>query len=164
MIVVVMGVAGSGKSTIGAKLAGSEGWTFLDGDSLHSPANTKKMSESIPLTEEDRAPWLLAVRARIESALQANQPLVVACSALKESHRQVLRVDPPSFRLVYLKGDPETLRQRLRDRQGHFMKESMLESQLAILEEPTDALVVDISEDEDRIVERIRAWLRLSRS
>src|SRR4051794_22567568 len=146
MVIVVMGVAGSGKSTVGQVLATSLGWPFCEGDAYHPEANTLKMGGGTALTEEDRAPWLAALRVVIAAALDAHEGLVVSCSALKQSHRGVLRVDPARVRLVYLKGDPEILRRRLRERQGHFMKEDMLESQLADLEEPApaEALTLDV--------------------
>jgi carbohydrate kinase (thermoresistant glucokinase family) len=163
MVIIVMGVAGSGKSTVGSLLAASLGWAFVDGDDFHPPANLAKMTARIPLTEEDRAPWLAALRARIVAALAAREDLVVACSALRESHRQLLRVDPARVRLVYLKGDPQTIAQRLLARPGHFMKEDMLASQLATLEEVRDALVVDIAAPPPEIVRQIRAGLSLMR-
>ena len=159
MVIVVIGVAGSGKSTIGARLAECLGWVFCEGDSFHPTANVEKMARGTPLTEADRTPWLAALRARIAAALAANENIVVACSALKESHRQRLRVDLEKVRLVYLKGDPQIISQRLRARQGHFMKETMLASQLAALEEAPDALVLDIDAAPDVIVQRIRAGI-----
>src|SRR5438046_64306 len=109
MVIVIMGVAGSGKSTVGEQLARSLGWAFCEGDAHHPEANKEKMSAGIPLTEEDRAPWLAALRGVIAGALAAHEGLVVSCSALKESHRQLLRVDPARVQLVYLTGDPQTL-------------------------------------------------------
>jgi gluconokinase len=161
MVIVVMGVAGSGKSTVGRLLARNLGWGFTDGDDFHPAANVAKMAAGSALTEADRAPWLAALRARIEAALAAGEDVVVACSALKESHRQLLRVDPEKVRLVYLQGDPRTIAERLLARQGHFMKEQMLASQLAALEEVRDALVVDIEPPPEEIVRQIRAALSL---
>jgi gluconokinase len=161
MVIVVMGVAGSGKSTVGRLLARSLGWSFDDGDDFHSAANVAKMAAGTPLTEADRGPWLAALRARIVAALAANADAVVACSALRESHRQLLRVDPGHVRLVYLRGDPRTIAARLLARTGHFMKEDMLASQLAALEEVRDALVVDIDPPPEEIVRQIRVALDL---
>jgi len=139
-----MGVAGSGKTTIGTRLAKGLGWRFADADDYHSAGNVEKMRQGIPLTDGDRAPWLATLRQLIEGWMAAGSSAVLACSALKESYREELRVGR-EVRFVYLKAAPEVLAKRLRVRAGHYMKAGMLESQLEALEEPPDALVVDVS-------------------
>jgi gluconokinase len=159
VIVVVMGVAGSGKTTVGKLLADAIPCPFLEGDSLHSRANVDKMSHGIPLTDDDRAPWLSAIHARMADACNRGHSLVVGCSALKQSYRTVL-ADGLPLTWVYLKGSPELIESRLLQRTSHFMKVEMLASQFGALEEPSDALVVDVSESPDAIVERILSELR----
>jgi gluconokinase len=158
MIVVVMGVAGSGKTTIGTMLADAMKCPFLEGDSLHSPGNIDKMSHGIPLTDADRAPWLSAVHARILDAFERSRDLVVGCSALKQQYRRVL-AEGVSITWVYLKGSAELIRSRVRHRPSHFMKADMLASQFDALEEPDDAVVVDVSAPPSAIVEQILAQL-----
>jgi len=143
VIIVVMGVAGSGKSTIGQLLASELRCEFLEGDSLHPPANIEKMTMGIPLTDADRAPWLAAIHARIVDSFQRGQGLVVACSALKQRYRDTL-ADGVPVTWVYLKGSEEVIRARLLERQHHFFKAQMLASQFADLEEPAGAIVIDV--------------------
>ena len=159
MIVIVMGVSGSGKSTIGRLLAESTGFDFLDADTLHSPANIAKMSAAIPLTDSDRAPWLSAVRARIVDAAARQQNLVVACSALKEAYRAFLARGVPVI-WTYLKGSPDVFRRRLQRRSGHFMNAELLKSQFDALEEPADAIVVDAVQRPETIADEVLAQLR----
>ncbi len=144
MIVVIMGVAGVGKSTIGELLAAQLGCAFLDGDSLHSPANIDKMTRGIPLTDADRAPWLAAIHARIVDSFHFHKDLVIACSALKRRYREILAAGV-AIVWVYLKGSEKVIRARLLARHHHFMKVQMLASQLADLEEPSDAIVIDVA-------------------
>lgn len=144
MIIIVMGVAGAGKTTVGKLLAAKLGWEFADADNFHSARNIEKMRSGQPLTDADRAPWLASLRVRIEGWVAANNNGVLACSALKQSYREHL-VLGPEVRIVYLKGDLTVLRERLRSRQSHYMREEMLASQLAVLEEPDDAITVDIA-------------------
>jgi gluconokinase len=144
MTVVVMGVAGSGKTTVGQLLATELHFRFLDGDSLHPPANIEKMAHGIPLTDADRAPWLAAVHAHIVESFQRGEPLVVACSALKQRYRETLNTGA-TITWVYLKGSEALIHERLQRRQHHFMKPQMLASQFADLEEPTDAIVIDVA-------------------
>jgi carbohydrate kinase (thermoresistant glucokinase family)/Cof subfamily protein (haloacid dehalogenase superfamily) len=158
-IVVVMGVAGSGKTTVGTMLADAMHCAFLEGDSLHSAANVEKMSHGLPLTDADRAPWLAAIHARLLDSFRHGESLVVGCSALKQSYRTVL-ADGIPITWVYLKGSPALIRSRLQHRTGHYMKADMLASQLEALEEPSDALIVDISHSPGAIVEQILAKLR----
>src|ERR1700730_13914145 len=138
-----MGVSGSGKTTVGQLLASPLGWEFADGDDYHPAANVVKMRNGIPLTDADRAPWLETLRALIADWIDAGKNAVLACSALKRAYRESLRV-APEVQVVYLRGTPQLLRERLRARVGHFMTEQMLESQLAALEESEDTGVGDI--------------------
>ena len=161
MIIAIIGVAGSGKTTIGTMLADAMNCPFLDGDSLHSKENIDKMSHGIPLTDADRAPWLAAIHARILDRFERGQDLVVGCSALKQRYRTVL-ADGVPITWVYLKGSFELIRSRLKHRSGHFMKADMLASQFDALEEPSDALVIDVSAPPSVIVERILSQLRRS--
>lgn len=153
---VIMGVSGSGKSLIGAQLARELGVAFVEGDDLHPPSNVQRMAAGIPLTDEDRHGWLLAIAARLRDAQRAGVGLVAACSALKRRYRDLLRsAGDPDARFVYLKGAKPLLAERLATRRGHFMPPSLLDSQLAILEEPAQderALLCDIREAPDAIV------------
>ena len=155
-IYVIMGVAGSGKTTIGAKLARALGIPFVEGDDLHPRANVERMAHGIPLTDEDRQPWLLAIARRLQEAERSGSGIVVTCSALKRSYRDLLRSQGSAdTRFVYLRGGRPTIAERLADRRGHFMRASLLDSQFAALEEPgpdENASVCDISESPDAIV------------
>lgn len=159
MIVVLMGVAGAGKTTVGRLLAQALGCPFLDGDSLHSPANVQNMSRGIPLTDADRAPWLAAIRAQLEDTFDRGENLVIGCSALKQRYRDFLATRVPVI-WVYLRGTEDVIRSRLEHRREHFMKAQMLASQLADLEEPSSAIVVDVSSPPDLIVQQILAALQ----
>jgi gluconokinase len=156
MVVLLMGVAGSGKTTIGRELAAELGWKFADADDFHPPANVAKMSAGIPLDDTDRAPWLAAIRLYIDARLAAGENAVVTCSALKEKHRAVLLNGTTDVKLVYLRGSRELLWSRISSRSGHFMKPAMLDSQLATLEEPTNALTIDIAQTPAQIIAAIR--------
>jgi gluconokinase len=158
-IVVVMGVSGSGKTTVGRMLADAMHCAFLEGDSLHSAANVEKMSHGIPLTDADRGPWLAAIHTRLLDSFRHGRSVVVACSALERSYRTVLAEGIP-ITWVYLKGSAALIRSRLQHRTGHYMKANMLASQFEALEEPSDALVVDVSRPPAAIVEQILAELR----
>ena len=160
VIIALMGVAGSGKTLIGSLLAQQLGWNFADADDYHPAANVEKMRTGIPLTDADRAPWLDALRSLIADWINQGTSAVLACSALKQAYREKLQVDR-QVRVVYLKASPEVLAQRLLERRGHYMKQGMLESQLATLEEPADALVVDASRSPEEIVQEIRRDLGL---
>lgn len=135
-IVVVMGVAGSGKTSIGSALARALGWGFAEGDTFHSAANVAKMAAGTPLTDDDRRPRLDAIAARIRQQVTAGRSAVVACSALKRRYRDRLREAWPSLRVVYLQGDRAVLESRLGARTSHFFPKRLLESQLADLEPP----------------------------
>lgn len=156
-----MGVAGSGKTTIGVKLARELGWEFRDADDFHPPANIAKMAAGIPLDDEDRGPWLLAIREFLTRALDRGESVVVTCSALKERYRAVVVPDPGVVKLVFLKGDYGVILERLRMREGHFMKETMLQSQFEALEPPVGALTVDVAQTPDQIVQQIRRELKV---
>ena len=159
MVVIVMGVTGAGKTTIGRALAASLGWEFHDGDDLHTDASKRKMHQGIPLDDADRAPWLIAIRKLIETMLAEGRNGVVACSALKQAYRDEIVVDPNLVKVVYLKGSKEVLADRLRDRSGHFMNPDLLQSQFDTLEEPHDAIVVDVAAAPEAIVNEIRSLL-----
>lgn len=137
MIIVVMGVAGSGKSTIAKTLARKLVIEYVDADDFHSSGNVEKMRRGIPLTDEDRMPWLQALRDAVKGWIAEKKSVVLACSALKRSYRDILNVDDKLVRFFYLKGSSKLFASRLAKRESHFMKESMLASQFAALEEPT---------------------------
>ena len=160
MIIVVMGVAGSGKTTVGTLLAEAMDCPFLDGDSLHPAANVEKMTRGIPLTDADRAPWLAAIHARLLEAFRNGRSLVVGCSALRQSYRAAL-AEGIAITWVYLKGSEALVRSRLRHRDGHYMKADMLASQFEALEEPSDAIVLDISNPPRELVEQVLTATRL---
>ncbi len=152
---VVMGVAGSGKSLIGARLARELHVEFVEGDDLHPPDNVRRMAAGIPLTDDDRKGWLMAIAARLREAQRAGVGLVASCSALKRSYRDLLRSGAATVQFVYLAGTSALLTERMANRRGHFMPPSLLESQLAILEEPSPdehAWVCDIRKAPDAIV------------
>jgi gluconokinase len=156
--VVVMGVSGTGKSTVGRALADALGVPFVEGDDLHPPANVAKMAAGIPLTDADRAPWLDLVAARL-----AGTPAVVACSALRRIYRDRLRSEAPDLALVFLHGTREVLAARMTERPGHFMPTSLLDSQLATLEPPApdeNALAMDVVLTPAEIVASAVTWLR----
>ena len=156
-------VSGSGKSTIGQQLAQVLGWCFVEGDDLHPIANVEKMRQGIPLTDADRGPWLQAIGQQISQLQQAKQAAVITCSALKQRYREGLySTQPPStLQFVYLKASPAVLRSRLTRRQGHFMQASLLDSQLATLEEPTQAITINLTATDTtaQIVAQIRQQL-----
>ena len=160
MIVIVMGVVGAGKTTIGKLLAAQLGWEFADADDFHPPANVEKIRNGIPLDDRDREPWLDRLRAAIVEWVADRRNVVLACSALKRSYRAKLEVGP-EVRFVYLKGSAPLIADRLSARHGHFAGEAILASQLADLEEPESALIVEISETPDQIVAQIRKGLDL---
>jgi len=160
VVILLMGVSGSGKTTVGQLLASQLGWEFADGDDYHPAANVEKLRNGIPLTDADRAPWLETLRALIAGWIAAGKNTVLACSALKRAYRESLQIGP-EVRVVYLRGTPQLLRQRLRARVGHFMTERMLGSQLEALQEPEDSVVVDVDRLPAEIVGGILARLGL---
>lgn len=157
-IVVIMGPAGAGKTTVGIPLASSLGWKFLDADDFHSAANVERMRRGIGLTDADRGPWLGAIRRALEENLARGERVVLACSALKEEYRRALTPadDGGSVQFVYLHADEKLLRERLSNRHGHYAGPELLASQMQTLEEPRDALWVDASLPPGDIVTRIR--------
>ncbi len=159
-VIVMMGVSGSGKSTVGEALAQALGWQFADADSFHPAANLAKMSQGIALEDADRLPWLQSLQGAIQQWLATPSPTVLACSALKGNYRELLQVSG-QVQFVYLKGSFELIQQRLNQRQSHFMAASLLQSQFETLEEPTAALVVEIDPSLADIVQAIRAGLGL---
>ena len=156
MIVVVMGVSGSGKSTVGALLAARLGWRFLDADEYHPPENVAKMRAGIPLTDEDRWPWL----EKLNSMLHREANAVLACSALKEAYRKCLTENLKHPKIVFLKGAKKLIQERLKVRQHKYMPASLLDSQFATLEPPAGAIEIDISAAPDACVEAIASRLR----
>lgn len=172
-----MGVSGSGKTTIGKILAESLQWEFSDADDFHSPENVEKMRLGTPLSEADRIPWLQDLQTAIKQWLQADKNVVLACSALKAKYRQFLLIDSDGLRptvgdglrsvvdhrikLVYLKGSYDVIQQRLRERQNHYMNPELLESQFTTLEEPLDAICIDVTLPPQVIVQTIRMALQI---
>ena len=159
MIVVVMGVSGSGKTTVGRLLAKRLGWMFHEGDEFHSAANIEKMSEGVPLTDADRWPWLASIKEEIERCIESGSDAVIACSALRGAYRSFLAAGAPEIRFVYLRGDAPTILDRMKSRESHYMKTDMLDSQMAGLEEPEDAIEADIRSSPDAIVAHIESQL-----
>ena len=157
MVVVLMGVTGTGKTTVGEALSARTGWPFADADNFHSAANRAKMHAGIPLTDEDREPWLESLHQQILTWLRDGVNGILACSALKESYRTELTdgTGPRAVRFVFLSGPPELIRQRMEARHGHYMPESLLPSQMATLEPPRDAIQISIDQTVPAIVDRI---------
>lgn len=153
--IIVMGVSGSGKTSVGQSLAKHLSWDFYDADDFHPPENVAKMASGIPLNDSDRAPWLASLHDLISSSLKGNRPGVLACSALKERYRQQLMHGNPDVQLVYLKGTYDLIWSRMSARSDHYMKPSMLQSQFDTLEEPATALTVDIGTTVGEIVQQI---------
>ena len=162
--IVVCGVSGSGKTTVGTALAARLGAEFADADDFHPPANIDRMRAGIPLTDLDRAPWLQALRAHIDHVLARGATLVVACSALKAAYRRVLGIDQCRVLSVYLEGTPELIAARLSARQHAFMPAQLLESQFAALEQPTDGLRISIERPPEELVQLILEQLADSSS
>lgn len=162
MVIVLIGVSGSGKSTVGALLARDLNCKFYEGDDYHSQANKEKMREGIPLTDADRWPWLTAIRNLISEVLTQEKDAVVACSALARSYRDYLR--QPGVRFAYLKGGFDLLRERLQGRRGHFFDPDLLASQFETLEEAHGALAVDIVQTPAAIVREIKERLGLNQN
>ena len=166
LVVVVTGVSGSGKSTVGAALAERLGWAFFDGDDYHPAANVDKMRRGIALDDDDRAPWLERLHDLVHTRVDMGAPAVLACSALKRSYRAILRAGLPhgTVRFAHLDVDPETLAARLGGRRGHYVPPSLLASQLATLELPTpdEAVVVDANGSVAATVDQVIATLAVT--
>ena len=156
-----MGVTGAGKTTIGELLASQLGWHFADADQFHPKSNVEKMSHGVALTDADRAPWLSAMRSAIQQWISQNRSAVLACSALKQTYRDELKVGP-DVRFVYLRGNYDVVAEQLRMRHGHFATETILADQFATLEEPKDAILIDVGRDPESMVAQIRTQLGLS--
>lgn len=156
-VIILMGVSGAGKTTVGEILAEKLSWKFYDADDFHSEANKQKMNQSIALTDEDRVSWLANLSSHISQCLDKRSPMVLACSALKKAHRHVLSSNKEGVFFVYLRGDLDLIKGRLEMRKNHFMSPELLPSQFSVLEEPTDdeAMHVDISSEPDEIAFRI---------
>jgi gluconokinase len=162
MVIILMGVSGSGKSFIGKRLAAELGWSFYEGDDYHSQHNIEKMSQGNALTDADRAPWLDALNQLIAELLTQGEAAVLSCSALKRAYRERLVGGHDDVRIVYLRGSYALIRQRLEARQGHYMKADLLASQFNVLEEPKpseDVLAVEVSQTPQTIVAMIKRQL-----
>lgn len=158
MVIILMGVSGSGKTTVGRALAQQLQWRFAEGDDFHSAANIAKMHAGIPLTDQDRAPWLQSLREAITAWLAAGENVVLACSALKASYRQILQASG-EVRFVYLRGSFDLIAKRLASRKGHFINPDLLKSQFDTLEEPKNALAIDAALPADQAAHEIRTAL-----
>lgn len=161
MLIVLMGVAGSGKTTIGTLLGQRLGIPFFDGDDFHPPENRAKMAAGQPLTDDDRRPWLARINVHLRELERTDTGAIVACSALKQQYRDILAEGLTSLRFVYLRGTPALIAERMRARQGHFMPPALLDSQFATLEEPRDATVVEVDAGPEEVVARIIGALSL---
>jgi gluconokinase len=165
VIAIVFGVSGAGKTTIGKLLAEEMGWKFYEADDFHPQANIDKMHAGVPLTDDDRRPWLESLRELIERCLAAKEEAVLACSALKRSYRKFLRVND-RVKFVYLRGSYEVIARQMQQRRGHFMNPELLQSQFATLEEPEpdeDAIVIELGRTPRELVLEIRKKLGLPR-
>ncbi|MGP0128446.1 MAG: gluconokinase [cyanobacterium endosymbiont of Rhopalodia musculus] len=162
MIYIIMGVSGSGKTTIGKQLSFQLDYHFYDADDLHSSENIKKMSQGIPLNDKDRQPWLLSLSHLINNLQQHQKNAVIACSSLKKSYRQLLQGNHQDLVWIYLKGSFEQILERLNKRKEHFMKSQMLKSQFEDLEEPKNAIILDIGPTPEKIIKQILSNLTVS--
>lgn len=154
MVLIIMGVSGCGKTTIGKMLSAKLNWKYFEGDEYHPAENIEKMKNGIPLDDSDRKPWLLKLRSIIQDALDQKINIVLTCSSLKESYRKILRINN-EVKFVYLKGSYSLIEKRMKERTDHFMKPGMLQSQFDALEEPTDAIIVDIDNSSENILSQI---------
>jgi gluconokinase len=161
MIVILMGVTGTGKTTVGKLLAGRTGWPFHDADDFHAPASVEKMRSGIPLTDDDRWPWLDRLNAVLRAAQAQGESAILGCSALKQRYRDRLQQGLEQVRWVFLEGDIEPIRARLQARKGHYMNPALLQSQFDALEPPRDALNIDIDEEPAVLAGRVLKGLHL---
>jgi gluconokinase len=161
-VIILMGVTGAGKTTVGEILAERLAWKFNDSDDFHCDENKKKMNKGIPLTDDDRASWLQTLALHISDSIENNEPMVLACSALKKSYRNILSQGREGVFFVYLGGDMELIRGRLQLRKDHFMNPNLLQSQFSTLEEPSDdeAMHVDVSSEPEEIAMQIIAHMK----
>jgi gluconokinase len=159
MFIIFMGVSGCGKTTIGKRTAGTLGIPYYEGDEFHPRINIEKMSQGIPLTDEDREDWLSKLSLLIQTKLESDETGVLSCSALKEVYRKRLIIDPDRVRFIYLKGSYELILSRLRDRTEHYMPAHLLASQFEALEEPNDVFTVDINQATEAILDEVFAYL-----
>ena len=162
MVIILMGVSGAGKTTVGNLLAEVLGWPFYEGDDFHPRSNVVKMAQGFALTDDDRWPWLDELHKLIGGLLASGQNSIVACSALKKAYRQHLRRNDTEVVFVYLKGDYGLIRSRISERQDHFMKSDLLVSQFRTLEEPVDAATVDVTPEPAEVVKAVKQALGLS--
>jgi gluconokinase len=153
--VILMGVAGSGKTAVGKGVAARLNWLFLDADDFHPAANIEKMKHGIPLNDQDRIPWLRALRDELRRLLAEGRSVILACSALKESYRKLLSDDVAPMSFVLLDVDQETIRERLRHRSAHFFPKELMNSQFAALEKPKDAIIIDARKSLDEVTDRV---------
>ncbi len=153
--IILMGVSGCGKTTVGKRLSQALGWPFIDGDDFHPTENIAKMSRGIPLNDGDRGPWLAKLHDLVADYLQSGKSMILACSALRQKYRDQLKEGNPGTLVVYLKGDLDLIFRRIATREDHYMKAKMLRSQFDTLEEPADAITVDIDKSLEEIVEEI---------
>ena len=160
-VIVVMGVSGSGKTSVGSELAQRVGWQFFDGDDFHPPQNVQKMAQGTPLNDADRIPWLETLQKLIHTQISQGNSIVLACSALKASYREILCKNNPEVMFVHLAGDFQLIADRMRERSDHYMQANMLESQFATLEVPADAWSVSVDQPVANIVEEILQSLGL---
>ncbi|MFN7139341.1 MAG: gluconokinase [Limisphaerales bacterium] len=161
MILILMGVSGCGKTTIGKLLSCELGWEFHDGDDFHPVANVEKMKSGIPLNDEDRKPWLLTIREFMLKCIAGNKSVIIACSALKNSYREMLLAGHEQVAFIHLKGNKDLIAQRLQERKGHFMNPKLLDSQFNTLEEPTGAITIEVAESPEKIAAQIRQQLSI---
>lgn len=153
--IILMGVAGSGKTSVGLRLAEILGWSFFDGDDFHSPGNVTKMSKGIPLDDSDRQDWLVSLHDLIEQKSSEGKSILVACSALKKEYRETLRKDNPEVVFVFLRGSYNLIYNRMKNRKNHYMDAGMLQSQFEDLDEPTNAIEININQDFESIVDNV---------
>lgn len=158
MIIIIIGVTGSGKTTVGKLLARTLGWKFYEGDDFHLPANVEKMSRGVPLDDKDRMPWLFAIRDLISALIRLGENAVVACSALRAEYRKILRVGNEVV-FVYLEADISLVQQRVKQRRGHFMNPALVHSQFDILDKPKKSLHLNAALSPVEIIQQIRSRL-----